>query len=36
MEPESSLALSQAPTTCPYSEPNQFNPLPIPRIEDQF
>ena len=33
MEPESSLPYSQAPTTCPYPEPNPsspHNPFPLP------
>jgi hypothetical protein len=27
MEPEGSLPCSQGPSTCPYSEPDQFNPV---------
>ena len=26
MEPEDSLPYTQAPATCPYSKPDQFNP----------
>jgi hypothetical protein len=26
MEPEGSSPCSQEPATCPYSEPNEFNP----------
>jgi hypothetical protein len=28
MEPEGSLLCLQEPATCPYSEPNEFNPHP--------
>ena len=32
MEPESSLAYSQVPVTCPYPEPtpSSLHPLPLP------
>jgi hypothetical protein len=37
MEPEGSLPHSQAPTNCPYPEPDESSPyLPIPLLEDPF
>ena len=34
MEPEGSLPHSQVPTTCPYPEPAQSIPYPIPLPEE--
>jgi hypothetical protein len=36
MEPEGSLPHSQKSITYPYTEPDQFNPRPIPLPEDPF
>jgi len=36
LEPESSLPHSQEPATCPYSEPNQSSPCPIPLLKGPF
>jgi hypothetical protein len=36
MEPGGSLPHSQEPATCPYPEPAQSSPCPIPLLEDPF
>jgi hypothetical protein len=36
MEPEGSFLRSQERTSCPYPEPDQSSPYPIPLLEDPF
>ena len=36
VEPKGSLLCSQEPTTCPYSEPDESNPIPILFFEYRF